>query len=475
MAEPIKLLLIEDNIADARFIEILLREITTQRYIVEKKTTFREGSEYLLSNHADLLILDLSLPDSMGLETIQNANEIAPQIPIIVLTGRNDDDFAVIVVEAGAQDYLVKGEITSTLLSRSIRYAIRRKLMEVDLKNAKKGIEESETKLNTIITYNRSGIIVLNRENEIKFINPAAEALLHGAGHSFLGKKFFHAWSLSIPTLVKGGPDHNMLIEILAVETNWGGEDSILLTLHNITDLKKAEENLRLKNHELMRINTALDKFVYIISHDLKRPVANILGLLNLFENEISAVSEKSVLIFQKLKLSGLQLKKMIEDLLESTKREAASNQNYEIIDFQTIYSEVIAEIETVATPTNVNISFDFSKCALINYSFQDLKSILTNLLSNAVKYLSKERDGTISVTSSLSDGHPVLTVADNGIGMDMEEIGDKLFKKYQRFNTEAEGTGLGLWIVKETVEKNGGEIKVESALNKGTTFQVIF
>jgi signal transduction histidine kinase/DNA-binding response OmpR family regulator len=474
MPEPVKLLLIEDNIADARFIEILLREITYQRYDIQKSQTFREGKDLLSKEVFDLLVLDLSLPDSVGLETIQNANKVAPELPIIVLTGRSDEDFAVEVVKAGAQDYLVKGEITSTLLSRAIRYAIKRKEMEVDLKTVKRRIEESENKLNTIIKHNISGIIVLDKDNNVKFTNPAAETMLGKKESQILGNKFNYEYSLETPSLVSVSSS-KLLVELQAVQTKWGGEDSTLITLHNITELKNAEESLRLKNNKLTRINKALDKFVYIISHDLKKPTANIIGLLSLYEKEIKDGSEKSRTIFQKLNFSALQLKKMIEDLLDATKREGFTEQNFEMIDLKNIYSEVESSMDQLIIESKVKINTDFSKCPLIFYSFQDLKSIMANLLSNAVKYKSNDRPGVISIKSETVDNRPVLSFTDNGIGIDLEKQKDKLFKKYERFNTDVEGTGLGLWIVKETIEKNGGKVEVESNLNEGTTFKVIF
>jgi signal transduction histidine kinase/DNA-binding response OmpR family regulator len=474
MAETTKLLLIEDNIADARFLEILLRDIYSQSYLIQHKQTFTDGMDSLKKEQFDLLVLDLSLPDSVGLETIQNANQVAPELPIIVLTGRSDEDFAVEVVKAGAQDYMVKGEITSLLLSRAIRYAIRRKAMEVDLRNVKKRIEDSESKLNTIITYNISGIVVLDKDNVIKFTNPAAEKLIGEKDHSLIGEKFNFQYDLDKPTQASMAQSKN-LIELQAVKTNWGGEDSILITLHNITELKNAEESLRIKNNTLTRVNKALDRFVYIISHDLKKPTANILGLLSLYEKEITATSEKSRTIFEKLNFSAQQLKKMIEDLLEATKKESATEQNFEMIDLKSVYNEIEGGIGQIITASNVKITTDFTRCPLIFYSYQDLKSILSNLLTNAVKYRANDREAFVHIKTELKGSHPVLTVEDNGIGIDLEKEKDRLFKKYQRFNTEKEGTGLGLWIVKENVEKNGGKIEIESHVNQGTTFRIIF
>ena len=111
----------------------------------------------------------------------------------------------------------------------------------------------------------------------------------------------------------------------------------------------------------------------------------------------------------------------------------------------------------------------------MISYPYQDLKNIISNLLSNAIKHRSANRESEIHVQSDIEGGIRTLCVADNGKGIDLARNGDLLFKKYERFNTESEGTGLGLWIIKEITDKNGSKIEVESHLDKGTTFKILF
>jgi signal transduction histidine kinase len=473
---PIKILLIEDNLGDARLIEIMLRDAGTQPYQVTSTDTFQKGIDMLAKCEFDLVLLDLSLPDSFGIDTVTNANHAAPNVPIIVLTGRNDEEFALEVVKAGAQDYLVKGQIDRSLLSRAIRYAMKRKEMEVNLKESNRRIEESESRLNVIVCNNTSGLIVLDKQNKITFTNPAADRMLQAGENGIIGTQFTYDYSLEAPILTKLQTAENTLVEIVAVETEWAGEQSILITLHDISDLKKAEESLRIKNNELTRINKALDRFVYIISHDLKKPTANIIGLLTLYEKElVNSESERTKVIYDKLNFSAMQLKKMIEDLLEATKHEINTEQNYELIDFNKIYHEVLGSMDQMVAQADPEIITDFVKYPFIFYPYQDLKSIIANLFSNAVKYRSPDRRAQIILkTEKIAEG-PVLTVTDNGVGIDLEKESDRLFKKYQRFSDQAEGTGLGLWIVKEIVEKNGGKIEVESNVGKGTTFRIIF
>jgi two-component system CheB/CheR fusion protein len=118
-------------------------------------------------------------------------------------------------------------------------------------------------------------------------------------------------------------------------------------------------------------------------------------------------------------------------------------------------------------------INTDFSGSHIIYYSYQDLKSILANLVSNAIKYHAPGKNPEINIKTEKTPRGTLLSIEDNGIGIDLKANKEKLFGKYQRFTNSAEGTGLGLWIVKETVDKNGGALEVESQPGIGTTFKI--
>ena len=139
--KPIQLLLIEDNPGDARLIREFLSEIRNSPYLLECVDRLSKGLEFLAVRDVDLVLLDLSLPDSQGFDTFARVHAQAPDLPIVVVTGSNDEMLAVQAVQAGAQDYLVKGEIYSGLLSRGMRYAIERKKTEIALRKAREELE----------------------------------------------------------------------------------------------------------------------------------------------------------------------------------------------------------------------------------------------------------------------------------------------------------------------------------------------
>ncbi len=132
--EPIRVLLVEDNPGDRRLILEALAEVSYSRIQLEHADCLQAAQDTLASTEYDLILLDLSLPDSHGLETVERTEDVAPDTPIVILTGLDDVNIGIQAVRAGAQDYLVKGEVTGHLLVRAIRYAIERHRMEAALR-----------------------------------------------------------------------------------------------------------------------------------------------------------------------------------------------------------------------------------------------------------------------------------------------------------------------------------------------------
>ena len=126
--ERIKILLIEDNPGDARLITEMLAEDKNVSFDLEWKDTLSKGLERLVEGGIDVILLDLSLPDSRGFDTVVRTQNKAPIVPIVVMTGLDDQTLAITAVKRGAQDYLIKGQVDSNHLSRSIRYALARKI-----------------------------------------------------------------------------------------------------------------------------------------------------------------------------------------------------------------------------------------------------------------------------------------------------------------------------------------------------------
>jgi len=140
----ITILLIEDNPGDARLILHMLKEAKGKLYKLKPVERLSAGLQCLAEEKFDAVLLDLSLPDSFGLDTIKKTFDQAPELPIIVLTGTDDDSLAMSALQEGAQDYLVKGQVDSELLWRSLNYAIERNKLKMELKQKIIEVESSE-------------------------------------------------------------------------------------------------------------------------------------------------------------------------------------------------------------------------------------------------------------------------------------------------------------------------------------------
>ncbi len=159
----IRIILVEDNPGDALIIEEMLKEIYDNKFELNRFQRVDDGLKHL-NEDFDIMLLDLNLPDSQGIETFNTMNKHAPELPIIILTGLIDEELAINIVSEGAQDYLVKGQIDKQLLSRSIKYSIERKRIEIDLR-------KSEEKYRLMVEKIESGLFLINSKNEISYVN----------------------------------------------------------------------------------------------------------------------------------------------------------------------------------------------------------------------------------------------------------------------------------------------------------------
>ncbi len=161
---PVRILLIEDNPGDARLIKEFLGEVTNSTFELDAVDNLLDGLKHL--DGKDAILLDLALPDSAGINTFRKIRSYAPAIPIVVLTGTDDDALALIAVQEGAQDYLVKGQVSSQLLGRSIRYAIERKRISEELETLYKQIHQHSVELEHIVAERTQLLETANKELE---------------------------------------------------------------------------------------------------------------------------------------------------------------------------------------------------------------------------------------------------------------------------------------------------------------------
>lgn len=182
MNTSINVLFIEDNPGDVRLVKEELRSASSKTIIqLEWVDRLEKGLERIGANSIDAILLDLSLPDSAGLDTLQRVLAQAPHIPVIVMTGQADEETAMHAVQSGAQDYLIKGQVDGRLLTRSIQYSIQRKQTE-------EALRKSEERFRLIVISAPSAMIVVDKEGIITLVNSSAEKLFGYNTRELLGR-----------------------------------------------------------------------------------------------------------------------------------------------------------------------------------------------------------------------------------------------------------------------------------------------
>lgn len=227
------------------------------------------------------------------------------------------------------------------------------------------------------------------------------------------------------------------------------------------------------KNKQLIKINKDLDNFIYTASHDLKAPISNIEGLVEVLKTSLWKQSEdETELILNMIRRSVNRFKVTIQDLTNITKVQKGMDTDVEKLDTLAVIEDVKISIYDLIKKTEANITVDVEDCRFIKFSRKNFNSIIYNLISNGIKYRNPEKAPQILVKSDKLDDFIVLTVSDNGLGISEKNI-EKVFTMFKRFHDHVEGTGIGLYIVKRIIENAGGKIELESEVNQGTTFKI--
>lgn len=237
-------------------------------------------------------------------------------------------------------------------------------------------------------------------------------------------------------------------------------------------EVKKKASDLVVSNQELVNHNNQLQQFSFITAHNLRSPVARILGLINLLHVP-SVDDQEREYILNQIQKTGYDLDQVIKDLSVILDIKKGLTENYEAVSIKDTLNKVMTLLQTELERNNVQLTINVNNEDTILGLAAYLESIFFNLLSNAIKYRSPERLPQITIYTRKDGDTMSITVQDNGLGIDLVNYAHKLFGMYQRFHFHTEGKGLGLHLVKTQVESMGGKIQVDSTPNAGTTFKI--
>lgn len=285
--DPIRILLFEDNAADADLVAEYL-ELSKLEFKLTSVSRLADGIKRLKKEQYDVVLLDLSLPDTRGIETLRAVMDASSDEVIIVLTGADDEQLSLESLQVGAQDYLFKDSLSSEVLRRSIRYALERANLTRSLEAHNSEIQYREALLRRIFDANTDAMLILSREYEIKFFNPAAVQLLEADADKLVGEIFpFEVNSGELTELeIPDSKDRTRIVELSAVDLIWEGESALLVILRDITQRRLAELGLK---REKERLSVTLDSIAdAVIATDesgaverLNDEAARLIGVTN--------------------------------------------------------------------------------------------------------------------------------------------------------------------------------------------------
>jgi GAF domain-containing protein len=260
-----RILLVEDNPADVRLLREYLLDTGANHYKFFQVNRLADGIECLATEQVDIVLLDLGLPDSQGLDTFYRMHACAPDLPIILLTGLQDERTAAAAVQAGAQDYLEKNDLNQALLERTLHYAIERQ-------RSRQALLASEQRLRKIIDQNSIAIFVLDMKGIILFANPSAAEMFGRRVDELLGEAFGFPVQVEekVEITIAHAGSHDLSAEMDITQTTWEeGQPVYLVSLHDITARKAAEAAQRKVGEQLSNTLESISDGFLTVNQDL--------------------------------------------------------------------------------------------------------------------------------------------------------------------------------------------------------------
>jgi PAS domain S-box-containing protein len=364
-------------------------------------------------------------------------------------------------------------------------------------KGAELELQELRLRLEGIITSAMDAIITVTEGQRIILFNKAAEQMFGYRQEDLLGKSL----AVLIPERYREGllgylaglartegnnrpvgsntpltglraDGTEFPIEASLSQAEVGDKKYFTVILRDITRRLAAERQEKSLNQELIRQNEQLQQFGFITSHNIRGPVASLLGLTHLL-NVNNPTDPENAIIIRGVALTVQKLDNVISDLNQILDYKRDLNMVKEPVGLEEAFTSVCVSVSQWIQESGCELRTDFSGVPVVFAVKSYLHSILYNLLTNAIKFRSPDRPLCVSVAARRENGYACIAFNDNGLGFDLEKYRTQVFGLYRRFHLHAEGKGLGLHLTKTQVEALNGSIKVESRVGEGTTFTI--
>ena len=368
-----------------------------------------------------------------------------------------------------------------------IRYAVARDVTEY------KKIEVENDKLARIASLTVNAVIITDAEGKITWVNKGFERITEYPLEEVIGKKpgaFLQGLATDPVTITemwksvmqgqsfrgeilnygKSGRQYWLDIEIVPLKDYMGKLSGFMAVQQDITNRKKSEDETCNLIKTLQKRNQDLQQFSYIISHNLRAPIAKISGLVSIVKPD----NEENKFLLEKIVEETELLDDVIKDINIIISARKSETEKLQYVLLEPEYNLVLQSLNADIVKSSAQVYHNFSEVKGITTIKSYLYSILHNLISNAIKYRQPDLPLTIHIESSQNENFICLSVKDNGRGIDLKKNMSKIFGLYKRFHgADIPGKGVGLYLVKTHVESLGGRVEIESKLDEGTEFKV--
>jgi PAS domain S-box-containing protein len=391
----------------------------------------------------------------------------------------------------------IAGTITNLLHDEGIKALILNYHDISERRSAQAELEKSEANLHTIFDNSDTGFILMDKNLQIVSFNKPAEkfseedlfkTLLTGKDAiEYFSKERQAFMRKKLKDALNGKPMNNEIrypqvdgterwyyMRFYPVYNQEKKVFGVVMALNDVTERKTSELQRQKITHELLQRNKAQEQFTFIVSHNLRSPVANILGVSKLLQGDDLDNEEKNEMM-KGLVSSAKKLDEVIVDLSQILNITKNVKENEETVKFSNLVKDIENNLADVIENKDIKIITNFSESDQMVTVKSYLNSVFYNLISNSIKYRRQDIQTKIEITSSYKNNNLQLNFKDNGLGIDLKQKGDQVFGLYKRFHKNVEGRGMGLYMVKAQVESLGGKISLSSKINEGTEFLITF
>jgi signal transduction histidine kinase len=486
---------VEDNPIEARLFQRALTEAWTRNHInlkfdIVHAERLERACSILETQTVDIILLDATLPDSHGNDSIERIHSLAADTPIILMTGIEDTTLVSEAIRRGAHDCLTKNRYDGAILARTIRNTVERHALRTELVRQADEISRREANFRNIVTGIRDGIVILNTDNLVQFINPETETLLNLSSSELIGQPFPYSFTtqrhLNVDIVHKD--NSKTRVELRASQIQWNEKPALLVILRDISAVRELETEKHLLERRMVegqRLET-LGVMATSIVHDFNNLLTAILGSAGAARLDTPANSPLQADLTE-IENSCQRASDLCQQMLAYSG--GKTNALVKAIDLNSLVQETSTLLRhSISKRAQVELNYGQSLPHVLGDETQ-LRQIIMNLVINASEAIGG-KNGKIRIATSLVTLTPEsfkkeqiqdcpippgryvqLEVTDNGCGMP-QEIQKKIFDPF--FSTKDTGRGVGLCAVSQIVKKHHGSIDVTSQQNRGTTFRII-